>query len=81
MNCPVWEELRDHDVLRGLYRYRDPRFVVRAKDLNAHCGYQDWHRKIDAEIAAWLGRQRGATAKEFEVYARPKIQERFPNGF
>jgi len=82
----VWRELQRHSVLQGLYQYRDPRFVAQAKDLKAHCGYQHWHRKIDAEIAAWLKKFDRATAQQFEtflrdVYARPEIQARFPNGF
>ena len=43
----VLRALERHSVLRGLYRYRDPRFVARAKDLKAHCGWQDWLRNID----------------------------------
>jgi len=86
IDMAVWTALNEHDVLRGLYRYRDPRFVAQAKDLKAHCGYQDWHRKVDAEIAAWIKKFGQATAEQFEaylreVYARPEIQVRFPNGF
>jgi hypothetical protein len=82
----VWRALEEHLVLKGLYKYRDPRFVAQAKDLKAHCGWQHWHRDIDREIADWLDRHGKATAEEFEaflreVYARPKLRERFPNGF
>ncbi len=86
ISMTVWTALNEHDVLRGLYRYRDPRFVAQANDLKAHCGWQDWHRKIDAEIAAWLKQHGKATAEEFEaylreVYARPELRARFPNAF
>jgi hypothetical protein len=82
----VWYALEKHSLLRGKYTYRDPRFVARAKDLDAHCGWQDWHRNLDDEIAAWVGRSRKATPKDFEaylreVYARPELRARFPNGF
>jgi hypothetical protein len=73
-------------ALKGLYQYRDPRFLAQAKDLKAHCGYQDWHRKIDKEIADWVDQHAEATAQGFEaflreVFARPEVQARFPNGF
>jgi hypothetical protein len=42
--------LAAHPTLKGLYQPRDPRFVARAKDRESHCGYQGWHRDIDAEI-------------------------------
>src|SRR5512140_105502 len=82
----VWRALKEHLVLRGLYQYRDPHFVVQAKDLKAHCGYQHWHRDIDREIADWLKDHGEATAEQFEaylreVYGRQDLQERFPNGF
>jgi hypothetical protein len=82
----VWYALEKHPVLGGKYSYRDPRFVARAKDLKAHCGWQDWHRDLDKEIAAWIEQNEKATAQQFEaylreVYARPELQLRFPNGF
>jgi hypothetical protein len=82
----VWGALEAHDVLRGQYRYRDPRFVARAKDTESHCGWQDWHRKLDEEIANWIEQHGKATVQQFEaylreVYARPELRLRFPNGF
>jgi hypothetical protein len=84
----VWygTQLESHDVLRGKYSYRDSRFVTQAKDLKAHCGWEGWHRKVDREIAAWLKTFRQATPEQFEaflreVYARPELLARFPNGF
>jgi hypothetical protein len=81
-----FDALQEHLVLRGLYRYRDPRFVAQAKDMKAHCGYQRWHMDLDREIAAWIARNSKATAQQFEaylrdVYARPELRLRFPNGF
>lgn len=81
----VWYALENHAVLRGKYTYRDPRFVARGKDPNAHCGYQDWHRAIDKEIRAWLETNRRATAEQFEAFlrelhARPEMRARFPDG-
>jgi len=72
-------------VLKGQYTYRDPRLVTQAKDLEAHCGYQDWHRKLDEEIAKWVRDHAEATAQQFEaylreVYSRPDLVTRFPNG-
>ncbi len=78
--------LEDHQVLRGMYQPRDERFVAQARDEQAHCGYQQWHRDVDREVIAWLQRQRNATPKEFEaflrdLYNRSALRERFPHGF
>lgn len=83
---PVAKKLKDHPTLRDLYQPRDPRFVARAKDEEAHCGYQDWHRKVDKELIDWLNEHPNATPKQFEdklreVYSRPEMKARFPNGF
>ncbi len=73
-------------MLKHLYRYRDPRFVAKAKDLKAHCGWQDWHRNLDREIAKWIKERQKLTPEQFEaylreVYRRPDLRARFPNGF
>jgi len=78
--------LERHATLKGLYKARDPRFVARAKDESSHCGYQDWHRKVDKEIEEWLEAEGHATPSEFleklrEIYSRADMQVRFPNGF
>ncbi|MDY7227203.1 Wall-associated protein precursor [Hyalangium rubrum] len=83
---PIAKALERHETLRGVYRPRDPRFQTQAVDEEAHCGYQDWHRKLDAEVIAWLARNRKATPKEFEaylreIYNRPEMLARFPRGF
>ncbi|ATB29099.1 Wall-associated protein precursor [Melittangium boletus] len=83
---PIARGLEEHPRLRGLYKPRDPRFVSRAKDEQAHCGYQEWHREIDDEVVRWLKRTPGATPKEFmdklrEIYGRPEMIARFPHGF
>jgi hypothetical protein len=83
---PIAEELENHETLRGLYKPRDERFKTRAKDKDSHCGYQDWHRKVDAEVIQWLKDKRDATPKQFmkklrEIYNRPELRQRFPNGF
>jgi hypothetical protein len=78
--------LERHPTLTGVYKPRDSRFVTRAIDEAAHCGYQDWHRKVDEEVINWLDRNRAVTAKEFEaflrsIYSRPSLRARFPHGF
>jgi uncharacterized Zn finger protein len=78
--------LEEHLTLRGLYEPRDPRFVTRAVDEKSHCGYQEWHRKVDAEVIEWLKDHRKATADQFEaflreIYNRPDMLKRFPHGF
>jgi hypothetical protein len=83
---PIAEKLEEHETLHGLFKPRDPRFVARAKDKESHCGYQDWHRKVDKEVIEWLNDYPQATLKQFmkflrEIYNRPRMRERFPNGF
>jgi hypothetical protein len=82
----IAEALEDHRVLRGLYKARDPRFVTRAADKAAHKGYQRWHRDVDEEVVGWLKRYQDATSQEFEaflrqIYSRPEMLARFPDGF
>lgn len=82
----IARELERHENLRGLYKPRDERFKARAKDKDAHCGYQRWHRDVDEEVIAWLQRYRNATREEFEaflreLYSRSGLRERFPHGF
>jgi hypothetical protein len=83
---PIAKELKDHPTLKGHYKPRDPRFVLRAKDEQSHCGYQQWHRDVDQEVIEWLRRTPKATPQQFmdklrEIYSRPEMQARFPNGF
>ncbi|HYO72308.1 MAG TPA: Wall-associated protein precursor [Archangium sp.] len=83
---PISKGLERHRTLRGLYKPRDERFVTRAKDEESHCGYQQWHRDVDKEVVEWLQRFPNATRKEFEgflreIYSRPEMLKRFPNGF
>jgi len=77
--------LEEHPTLRGRYKPRDPRFVAQAKDEQAHCGYQQWHRDVDKEAIDWLEDKKNATPEQFErflreVYSRPAMRERFPHG-
>ncbi len=53
---------------------------------DSHCGYQDWHRKVDAEVIQWLRDHETATPTQFmrklrEIYNRKEMLQRFPNGF
>lgn len=82
----IAKALDKHKTLRGLYKPRDERYVAQAKDEDAHCGYQDWHRKVDEEVIRWLDRFDKATPEEFiamlrELYRRKEMGKRFPNGF
>lgn len=82
----IAKALAKHLTLKGLYKPRDPRFVARAKDEQSHCGYQEWHRKVDEEIIRWLNGNPEATPEQFmdklrEIYSRPEMRARFPHGF
>jgi hypothetical protein len=83
---PIAEALEKHMILRGLYKPRDERFKIRAKDRDSHCGYQKWHRDVDAEVSKWLEDNPAATPEQFmmklrEIYRRSDMLKRFPNGF
>jgi hypothetical protein len=65
---------------------RDERYVAKAKDKDAHCGYQQWHREVDKEVIRWLDLRKKATPEQFmkflrEIYNRPEMRKRFPHGF
>ena len=82
----IAKQLNEHETLHDYYKARDPRFVSRAVDEKAHCGYQSWHRDVDDEVVNWLINRRQATREEFEaflreIYTRPAMRARFPNGF
>jgi hypothetical protein len=83
---PIFEALKEHKTLGGLYAPRDKRFEAKAKDKESHCGYQKWHREVDKEVVAWLRARPRATPEQFmkflrEIYNRPEMRKRFPNGF
>jgi hypothetical protein len=82
----IAKALEEHRTLHGSYEPRDERFVAKAKDKESHCGYQEWHRKVDAEVIEWLRRFPAANQKQFEgflreIYNRKAMRERFPNDF
>jgi hypothetical protein len=82
----IHEALEKHPILKGKYKARDPRFVTRAADKDAHNGYQHWHINIDKEVANWIRTHKGATPEAFEAYLRglyskPPLSTKFPNGF
>jgi len=79
-------EAIEQSALKGHYRHRDPRFVARAVDEKAHCGYEGWHRNLDREIAEWIQAHKNVKPEQFEVYLREvyrrsKLLARFPDGF
>ena len=81
----VHRAAQKHPKLRGEYKYRDPSLTARAIDKAAHNGWPTWHRKLDAEVAAWIGRNPSATKQEFEAWLRwrydqPDLKAKFPDG-
>ncbi|HEX8702840.1 MAG TPA: Wall-associated protein precursor [Myxococcaceae bacterium] len=82
---PIARVLARHATLAGLYEPRDERFKTQAKDKASHCGYQKWHRDVDKEVIEWLRKEAKATPEQFEkylreIYNRPEMRKRFPNG-
>jgi hypothetical protein len=83
---PVYDALQEHDVLAGVYKHRDPRFETRAINLDAHNGWEKWHRNLDKEVAAYVRDNSRMTPSEFENYLHKRYRKRdlrwrFPDGF
>jgi RHS repeat-associated protein len=81
----VHQALEQHPVLRGRYEARDARFETQARDPEAHRGWQEWHRNVDAEVASWVRSNPNATRGQFESYlfqrySQPDLLHRFPYG-
>jgi RHS repeat-associated protein len=81
----VWNALERNPKLAGNYKYRDSRWTTRAKDKDAHRGYQGWHRRLDDEIADKIDENPWWEPKDFEAYLRGRYQvldllARFPLG-
>ncbi len=82
----IAEKLENHATLKGHYTERDPRLVTRAANKESHNGYQKWHRDLDDEVIAWLDENSFVTPQQFEaylrqLYRRPDLLARFPDGF
>ena len=82
---PITKALAQHPNLKGLYTARDGRFVTQATDRAAHNGYDSFHRNLDAEVVGWIRGNPNATVQQFEnylrdLYKRPDVATRFPNG-
>jgi len=86
ISAKVHRALEEHPILKGKYRYRDPRFELIAVDKSMHRGYENWHIRLDAEVSAWILDNQDATEEIFESwlrrrYNKPNLKERFPHGF
>jgi hypothetical protein len=79
--------LERHPLLKGLYKYRDDRFVTQALNKEAHMGYQKWHRDMETQVVNWIKSDRTITPAQFEAWLRnlyktdKTLDWRFPNGF
>lgn len=86
ISAKIHRALERHKNLKGVYKYRDNRFVTQALDKKAHNGYQSWHIALDKEIADWIDAAGNITPKDFEAYliqryAKSDLKAVFPNGF
>jgi hypothetical protein len=77
--------LEKHDKLKGVFKFRDSRFTARAATLKDHNGYQDWHVKLDEEVAKFIEKTKDLDPKKFESwlgkrYRQPDLAKRFPGG-
>ena len=72
---------KDYNELAQLYHVP---CILQAVDLDAHKGYQQWHRDLDARIADWLERNKEATQQQFIdqlkiFYSDPDLAAKFPD--
>jgi hypothetical protein len=68
------ERIKDNPNLAKLNRDH-PMLVIQAKDLEAHKGYQTWHRLYDEKLVIWLRRNPDATREEFFKFLHGLNQE------
>ena len=78
----IFRALESHETLSG--KIDRVTSIVRALTLEAHRGYQKWHRFIDRTMVEWLNNpdNKYATTKEFwtkmyELYSDPDVVGRF----
>jgi GTP-binding protein EngB required for normal cell division len=82
----IHDALEKHKNLKGVYKYRDNRFVTQAIDKAAHNGWQKWHQNMERQVVDWLEQHETATQAQFEKYLRDlyrmdkELAPRFPNG-
>ena len=75
--------LNEHPTLKGVFEREDAAFKYRAKDANAHKGYQQWHRDVDSTTVDWLQNNPNATPEQFkkflnDMYQQPDISSKIP---
>jgi hypothetical protein len=82
----VMRALDEHETLAGVFKRDDKRFQFRAKDAEAHKGYDEWHREIDDEVVLWIKKEENkkATPQDFirylhDLYQQPLHRSRIPN--
>ncbi|MEA4826009.1 MAG: polymorphic toxin-type HINT domain-containing protein, partial [Clostridium sp.] len=76
--------LDDHPTLKGKFNREGPMFKYKAADVDAHKGYQQWHRDVDNTVVDWLQNNPKATEQQFKnflnkLYQNPDISKRIPN--
>jgi hypothetical protein len=86
ISTKIARALENHPVIAGMFSKRDPTFVTQAIDGAAHRGYQKWHRDLDDEVVNWIRGNRDKNGDDIlaflkNLYERPDIKARFPNGF
>lgn len=75
--------LNEHPTLKGVFEREDAAFKNRAKDADAHKGYQQWHRDVDNATVDWLQNNPNATSQQFKdflngLYQQPNISSKIP---
>jgi len=75
--------LNEHHTLKGVFEREDAAFKYRAKDADAHKGYQQWHRDVDNTTVDWLQNNPNATPEQFkkflnDLYQQPGVSSKIP---
>jgi RHS repeat-associated protein len=79
----IFNTLQDHKTLKNIFERAD--FLVQARDLASHNGYQKWHRDYDDRVVDWLVNNKKATPEAFleflrSIYDEVDMRYRFPDG-
>ena len=78
---PIQNQVQNNPNLKGNVT-RDGWGTIQASKTEDHRGYQDWHRKVDADTVAWLQDNKYATMPDFcnymnSVYGTSEMTSRF----
>lgn len=87
-SAQVVRALENHPTLKGIFQYRDPRYVTQAVDKVSHEGYGKVFRNLDEEVSQWIRHPDNQTATPDQFlswlrsrYNQPDLKSIFPKRF